>query len=91
MSTKNISPEALAHGIRWMQERLVVVSMAIGFVSALIAASSITMCFMLIWFVMDHVDNQNARIDVLEIYVNNLHAQLEAQGFEPEPIPEIEE
>lgn len=69
----DITPEAVAHGVRWIQERIVAWSMGVALFSLIISAVAGTLSAANIFYSSQDINEQNRVINEWMDDVNELH------------------
>lgn len=84
----DITPAEQARAIRWIQEKLVFIALAMAFAASIITSFSMGMMFMVAMNSSDEIENMNDEMEVYQIWIQKLDADLRSRGIEPPPLPE---
>lgn len=84
---EDITPAEQARAIRWIQEKLVFFALGLALICMLVSTVSVTVSVMLISESRDAMENMEDEMEVYQIYINNLDAQLRSMGVEPPELP----
>lgn len=82
----DITPEAHARAIHWIQEKLVFITLSIALLSCIISTVAVTSSVMVIGRANTAMDDMADEMEVYEIYINRLDAKLRSLGIEPPPL-----
>lgn len=74
--------------IRYLQERILVLAMLVAIIATGSSFWSLGNTTARLSAQQFKIDDLNEEVAVYQIYVQKLHAQLDARGFEPPPLPE---
>lgn len=72
-----------ATSIEWLGVIVSCASLVVSIISMFISA----LCIGIVWQQDKDIERLNDKNEVTQIYVSKLHAKLEAEGFEPPPLP----
>jgi hypothetical protein len=83
----DITPQEMARGIRWIQEKLVFFALGLAFVASILSAVAVTASVFIIVQSGRVMENTQDEMEVYEIYITQLDARLRSMGFEPPELP----
>ena len=83
----DITPQEMARGIRWIQEKLVFFSLGLAFVASILSAVAVTASIFIINQAYSVMENTQDEMEVYEIYITRLDAQLRSMGIVPPELP----
>ena len=84
---EDITPQEMARGIRWIQEKLVFFSLGLAFVASILSAVAVTASVFIIVQAHNTMENMGDEMEVYEIYITRLDAQLRSMDIIPPELP----